>query len=302
MTRWPGLVEEVVAAEAGVALTALRVEDPELRPPARRTVPVAGDGHLRPLADDVAPEPDPRSPGELEPDTRRFGHRGRQAGSQTRRLERDEERFGAASEGGETAQPIGDAGGGRTVVRSGRQVDDEEIDGPTGEQGCGDRQALIDRVGGQDDEPVEPDAAGNRLDRVEGTGQIEPGDDRPVDLGLRREPEGEGCLAGARVAAERDARAAGQTARPEDRVERREPGSDDSLHAPAAGRYPGEDRCRLLRRKRRHRQGPNNPRRFGTARSGDPRSCRTPACQEGRQSSRHIRGERRHCSTIEQMF
>ena len=55
-----GLVgEEVVATEAGVALTAVGVEDPEARPLPRRAVAVAGDQRLRPLADDVASEVDP---------------------------------------------------------------------------------------------------------------------------------------------------------------------------------------------------------------------------------------------------
>jgi len=37
-------------------------------------------------------------------------------------------------------------------------------------------------------------------------------------------------------------------------------------------------------------------------RPDDPRSCRSPARLEGRQSRRHIRGEGRHRQTIEQMF
>ena len=53
------VAEEVVAPEAGVALTAFRVEDPEGRPLPRRAIPVAGDECVGPLADDVAPEPDP---------------------------------------------------------------------------------------------------------------------------------------------------------------------------------------------------------------------------------------------------
>ena len=73
------VAEEVVAAEAGVALAALRVEDPEGRPPPRRAVAVAGDQRLRPLADDVASEPDPRPPGELEAEAGRLGDGGRQA-------------------------------------------------------------------------------------------------------------------------------------------------------------------------------------------------------------------------------
>jgi hypothetical protein len=298
-------MEEVVAAEAGVTLTALRVEDSELRPPARRAVPVAGDRHLRPLADDVAPESNPRSPGELETNAGRLGHGGRQAGSQTRRLEGDEERLGAAGEGGEAAQPIGDTGGGRATLRSQRQIDDEEVDGPTDEQGAGDRQALVDRLRGQDDEPVEPDAAGDGLDRIEGAGKIEPGDDRPVDLGFCGQSESKGRLAGARVAAEGDARAARQPARPEDRVERRKAGSNKPLDAPAAGRFPGE--CRRfqdrLGREWCHRQRSVDQRSWPGPLSGDPRSCRAPAHLEGRQSSRHVRGKRRHqASMIEHMF
>jgi hypothetical protein len=288
-------VEEVVATEAGVALAALRVEDPELRPSSRRAVPVAGDGHLRPLADDVAPEPDPRSPGELEPDAGRLDDGGRQAGSQTRWLEGDEECLGAAGQGGEAAQPIRDPGGGRARVRPYRQVDDQEVDRPTGQQGSGDRQAFVDRVGGQDEEPVEPDTAGNGLDRVEGSGQVEPGDDRPVDLGLCREPEGEGRLAGAGIAAERDARAARQATRPEDGVECRKAGPDDPLNS-ATGRYPGVRR-RLrdfLGRERGHRQRAVDPRGRPGPLPGYPRSCRAPAHLEGRQSSRHVRGKRRH--------
>ena len=210
---------------------------------------------------------------------------------QARRLEGDEERLRAAGEGGEPAEAIGDLGGGRAGIRARRQVDDEEVDRAAGEERAGDRQAFVERVRGQDDEPVKPHAAGDGLDRVEAPGEIQPGDDRAVDLGLCREPEGEGRLAGARLAAEGDARTARQAARTEDRIERREAGPDDPLRTAATGRFAGEDRLRFLVRERRRRQRPD-----------DPRSCRAPACLEGRQSSRHVRGERRHRPTIEQMF
>jgi hypothetical protein len=51
--------EELVTAEAGITLATVRVEDPEHRSTPRRSVAVPGDQRLRPLADDVAPEPDP---------------------------------------------------------------------------------------------------------------------------------------------------------------------------------------------------------------------------------------------------
>ena len=81
-----------VAAEAGIALAAVRVEDPEGRPAARWAGPIAGDDHLRSLADHVSAEPDPRSTGQLQPDAGRLADRaGETAGSgSARRLEHDE--------------------------------------------------------------------------------------------------------------------------------------------------------------------------------------------------------------------
>ena len=188
--------------------------------------------HLRPLADDVAPEPDPRSAGELEAEAGRFGDGGRRGrrsspGGSRATSSVSDRRASAASR----REPVGDLRGGRAGVRARRQVDDEQVDRPAGEERAGDRQALVERVRRQDDEPVEADAAGDGLDRVEGAGEVEPGDDRAVGLGLRGEPEGEGRLAGAGVAAEGDAGAPRQAAGAEDRVERREAGPDDPLDA-----------------------------------------------------------------------
>ena len=67
------LGEELVAAEAGVALAAVGVKDPQLCPPPRRAETVPRDHHLRPLADDVAAETDPAAPDELEPHAGRLG-------------------------------------------------------------------------------------------------------------------------------------------------------------------------------------------------------------------------------------
>ena len=88
-------MEEVVAAEAGISLATLRVEDPEDRPPSRRAISIARDQRLRPLAHDVTPEPDPRLPGELEAETGRLGDGGRQPSPITGWLEHDEERLRA---------------------------------------------------------------------------------------------------------------------------------------------------------------------------------------------------------------
>jgi hypothetical protein len=66
------LGEELGVAEAGVALSAVGVEDPQRRPPPGWTGAIARDDHLRSLADDVSSEPNPRSTGELEADPGRL--------------------------------------------------------------------------------------------------------------------------------------------------------------------------------------------------------------------------------------
>jgi hypothetical protein len=283
-------------AETAVPLATLGVEDPELRPSPRRPVPAAGDERLGPLADDVPPEPDPGAAGELQAQSRGFRHRGRETGSQPRWLEGDEERVGPSGEPGQATQPLSDLGGGRARVRSRREIEDEDVDRAAGEEHPGDREALIERVRRQDDEPVEADAACRGLDRVERPGEVQPGDDRAVRLGLGDEPQGEGRGTGARSTAQGDAGAAGKAARPDDRVERGEAGPDDPLDASSRlARGRGSELGWVVGRLGRER-------RRGQ-RSHHPRSCRAPSRLEGRQSSRHVRGEGGHrMARLEHLF
>jgi hypothetical protein len=71
------------------------------------------------------------------------------------------------------------------------QVDEEEIDRPARQERATDRQALVQRLGGDHDEPLRPDPSGECLDWVEAPGQIEPGNDGPCGLGFRNEAEGD---------------------------------------------------------------------------------------------------------------
>ena len=143
------------------------------------------------MADDVPPEADPRAAGELETEPGRFGDRGRETGGQPGRLDRDEERLRPAGEPRETADPLGDLCLGRADRRTRWKIDDEDVDRAAGEEDPGDRQALVERVGGQDDEPVETNPACGGLDRIERPGEVQPSDDRAVDLGFGDEPQGE---------------------------------------------------------------------------------------------------------------
>jgi len=160
--------EQVIAAEAGVALAALRVEDPEGRPSPRRPVAIAGDERLRPLPDDVAPEPDPRPPGELQAKTGRLGDSGGKTTSQPGWLEDDEERLRPPGERCQPAEPVRDPG--RTIRRgqpAAGQVQDEQVHRAPGQQRATDGKTLVQGLRGDDHEPFEPDAAGDRLDGVE---------------------------------------------------------------------------------------------------------------------------------------
>ena len=120
--------EELVPAEAGVALTALRVEDPQRRPTPRRPVPVASDQRLRSLAHDVAAETDPRATSELQAEAGRPGHGIRQVAGEAGRLQHDEKRLRASSQGGQAVEPIGKAS---RAIRDGQtaigQVQDDQV-------------------------------------------------------------------------------------------------------------------------------------------------------------------------------
>jgi hypothetical protein len=212
-------------AEAGVTLSALGVEDPQRRPPPRWAGAIARDDHLRSLADDVTPEPDPRSTGELEPDAgrladgprepmlrKRAARSGRPARSARlaprRRLEHHERDPGPPGERREPSESIAEsrsrdvgggirrslgAGGGFRASPVTRQIDDEQVHRPPREQRAGDGQALLGIGGGQDDEPLRLDAAGHRLHGIQRRREIQPGHDRARGLGLRDEPQGQRC-------------------------------------------------------------------------------------------------------------
>jgi hypothetical protein len=131
MDRLRRVMEELGPAKAGIPLPALGVQDPELGPPIRRAITVAGDDHLRPLADDVSAESEPVATLELESQGGRFGDRAGEGRAKSRRLEDDQSGLRASREGCEPSQPVGEP---VRPASSGRQVEDEQIDRPCGEE------------------------------------------------------------------------------------------------------------------------------------------------------------------------
>jgi hypothetical protein len=124
-------------------------------------------------------------------------HRRAQIGGHDRRLEQDEQTFRAPGEGRQAMEAIADPRRFwcRTRGPSRWQIDHEEVDRPTAQQGAGDRQALVQIGRGDHDEPLEAHAAGNRLDRIEAAGEVQPGHDRAGCLGLGHGSQGERRLA-----------------------------------------------------------------------------------------------------------
>jgi len=300
--------EELVAAETGITLPAVRVEDPEHRPTPRRAVAVPGDQRLRALADDVAPEADPRASGQLQAEAGRSGDGPGQAAGEARRLEHDEQRLRPSGQGGEPSQSIGDDGRavrGREAAAG--QVQDQEIHRPAGEQRTTDGQPFVERFWGDDHQPFEADPPGDGLDRIEAPGEIQPGHDGPRGLSLRGEPQDERGPAAGAITADGDTGRARQPARSQDRVEGGEPGPDDPIAAIRDWQRP-RVRARRGFGRRRSRHGCQGQGAVsGTLRGvrgpfGDPRSCRTPSSLEARHGCRHVRGECRHPSKIEHPF
>jgi hypothetical protein len=146
--------KEHVAPEAGIPATALGVEDPQLRPATRWAEPIPADKHLGPLPDHVPAEPDPRAPGELQPERRGRGDRGRQLPAEARWLEDDEQDAGPPGERRESFEAVAQAGrpfrrmaarspGRRATAGLGRQVDHEDVHRPAGEERAGHGNAFV---------------------------------------------------------------------------------------------------------------------------------------------------------------
>jgi hypothetical protein len=131
MDRRRRVMEELGPAETCITLPAVGVQDPELGLPIRRAITVAGDGHLRPLADDVSAEAEPVATLELESQGRRFGDCPGEGRGQSRRLEDDQPGLRSPGKGGEPSQPIGEPA---RPAFSCRQIEDEQIDRPCREE------------------------------------------------------------------------------------------------------------------------------------------------------------------------
>jgi len=225
--RWAGVLPAGLARgvekarHAGRPLAVVEVADLQLCAATRRAVAVLGHGHRRALPHDVPPQADPAAALQFEAQAGRLGEgaveRGRQGGGlQDEHLHAD-----APGVGREPPQE-------RFVEdrEARRQVQHEQVHRPPRDERAGQPQPLLRAGRAEHDEPAQVHAARRRLQRVEGTGQIQPGDDAAGRLGRRDAAQRERRLARGGVAAEGRRGPARQAARAQDGVERGEAGRD----------------------------------------------------------------------------
>jgi hypothetical protein len=291
--------QELLPRETGVTGTPLRVQDLEVRVPARRSVVIARDRHRAALPHHVPAQPDPFGPLQLQAHTARLLDGGHQPPPERVRLHDHQQRPRAPRERREPAKPIADAHAADRRVPAIGQIDDEQVHGPGGEQRRREAQGLLEVDGREHHEPLRADPTGDGLHGIEGPGEIEPGDDRARRLCLGREPEGEGGLARGGIPAQGDRGGARQPAHAQDGVERSETRRHDAAirdrrrlgrtrrcdrrQRDQPGRRPCGGAVCVVRVIERHRRASERALDHETQVAAPPRSCGTPARLERRE-------------------
>ncbi len=290
--RWPA-IEQLVSHQARIPVAALRVQDLELGTTARWTVPVSGHRHRATPSDHVPAEPDPAQLRQLQSQPARLPERSAEIGTHGAWLHQQEQRAGPP---GQRRQPGRAIAHSRPCERRGpsiRKIHDQQVDRPGSEQRRGQRQPLLEIDRGEHDEPLQADATGDRLHRIEGTGEIQPGDDRSGCLRLGNHPQRHRGLARRGTPTERHGGRTRKPARPEQGIQRGEPGRDDpaiGLLGPTPGpdahrrdRHGGRHHRLVRRGLGRHRCSSEGAFDRQTHLSAPSEGCRSPACLEPRE-------------------
>jgi hypothetical protein len=293
------LSQKLGPGQAGIAQAALRVQDPQLRGPTRRPEPVPRHEDLRPLADHVTPQPDPRPPAQLQSQRGDLGEGTGQGGGKARRLQDDQLNACSPGQRSQPAESLCQSGRDSSSIQGpGLQVQQQQVHGSILEEHRRHRQRFLERARRQDDQPVQLDAPSHGLDRIQASGQVQVCRDPSGSLGLGHGLEREGRLAAGPVAVECGGRVARQTTQSEDRVQGAEAGGYRPIRCRRQRTRPARQLLRIQgrTRPRRHRQ-----RAFHLP--SPARSCPAPAFPEGRQSGLDVRGRGRHgIQMIEHLF
>lgn len=270
------LPQQLVPSQAGIPRAALRVQDPKLRRPPRRPVPIPRDAHLGPLPYDVPAEAYPRPPAQLQAERGNLGQRAHQRRGQTRRLEHQQLDPGSTRQRRQAVQSLAQSGRGQTqaIARQRRQVQQQQVHRSVLEEHRRHRQRLLDGVRREYDQPFELNAPSRRFDRVEAPREVQVGGYPTGGLDLGDGPQPESGLA---------ARSGPLEGR--DRGTRQSPQAEDGIQSAKAGGY--RPLVRDDRRNRRFfvRDGPRRHRQRPQDLPAPARSCPSPAIPEGLESS-----------------
>jgi hypothetical protein len=182
-------VQKLRTRQAGVPGTALRVEDLQGGAATGWAVPVAGHLHGAPLPDDVPAQADPARAAQLQAEAARLLDRSGEAPTQAGGLQHDQEGARAACQRGQSAQPVPHTLPGDRWITALGQVHDQQVHGPRSQQRTREGERLLEVHRRQDHQPLRADTARDGLHGIEGTGEVQPGDNRPAGLRLRGGPQ-----------------------------------------------------------------------------------------------------------------
>jgi hypothetical protein len=269
------LAQQIGPGQAGIPQPALRVEDPQFRRPPRRPEAIPRDTHLYPLAHHFSSEPDPRPAAQLQSQRRDLRQGAGQLVRQAGGLEHEQLDAGLSDQRRQPVQPLPQcrrrrAGPARREA-SRRQVQQQHVHRPVLEEQRRHRQRLLDRIRGQDDQPVQPHSPGRGLDWIQAAAQIQISRYAARGLGPGDGQQSQRGLAAAGAAVDGRGRRPRQSAQPQDRIQSPKTGRHGALV-----RRRGLD-CPTFLRRRRHGQRPHHLR--SPARSGV-----APAFPQGRKS------------------
>jgi hypothetical protein len=222
--------QKLVARQAGVARSTVRVEDSQIHRPAGWRVPVPCDSGLSELADHVTAEPDPRPTAQLQLQPGRLLHgRGYRIG-QSGRLEDDQLDFRSPGDGRKPVYPIAQfCRRTRLVRRAGGQIQQQQVHGPVLEEHRGHGQGLCQRIRRQHDEPLQPDASRYGFNRIQASGQVQIRGDSAGGLGLRDRLESQSGLAAGAVSLKGYSCRPWQPSEAENRIQGPKTGGDGSI-------------------------------------------------------------------------
>ena len=169
--------QQLIATQACVPRAALRVQDPKLRRPPRRPVPIPRYANLGPLPHDVPPEAYPGPPAQLQTERGDLGDRAGYGRGQIRRFEHKQLDLRSTCQRRQSVQSLAESGRGQTraIARQRRQVQQQQVHRSVLKKHRRHRQRLLEGVRREDDQPFERNAPSRRLHRIAATREVQVG-------------------------------------------------------------------------------------------------------------------------------